>query len=192
MRLFIATHFPEEVLLDLNERVARLKSRLPAASWVRPESQHLTFAFLGEQPEELIEKIASPITEAVGAIPQFDARLRGCGFFPNPRRARVGWIGLQPEAGFERTAHAVRDVVTSNGVTLDGGEFRPHLTLMRIRTAWPPASIDLFTKSLRDYESAPFPVTAVTLFSSQLNPEGAIHTPLRTFELSRVRPGNST
>ena len=184
MRLFIATHFPEEILRDLNDRVARLKSRLPAASWVRPETQHLTFAFLGEQPESLLEKIEQPLTASLGAIPQFGARLRGCGFFPNPRRARVGWIGLDPEGGFGQIANAARDVVMKHGVELDGGEFRPHLTLMRMRDPWPPASIELFTKSLRDYESASFDVKDVTLFSSQLNPQGAIHTPLKTFPLS--------
>ncbi|HEX6099025.1 MAG TPA: RNA 2',3'-cyclic phosphodiesterase [Thermoanaerobaculia bacterium] len=184
MRLFIAAHFPEEILRDLNLRVGPLKSRLPAASWVRPETQHLTFAFLGEQPEALIETIAAPLTAALGAIPRFDGRLRASGFFPNPRRARVGWVGLEPESGFEQIARAVRTVVTKNGVTLDGGEFKPHLTLMRMRDPWPPASIELFTKSLRDYESAPFTVSEVTLFSSTLNPRGAIHTPLRKFSLS--------
>lgn len=184
MRLFIATHFPEEVLRDLNDRVARLKPRLPAASWVRPETQHLTFAFLGEQADALVEKIAAPLTNTLVAIPRFEARLRASGLFPNPRRARVGWVGLEPENGFEQIAKAVRDVVTTNGVELDGGEFRPHLTLMRMRDAWPPASIDLFTKSLKDYESAPFVVNEVTLFSSQLNPKGAIHTALRKFALS--------
>ena len=184
MRLFIAAHFPEEVLRDLNDRVVRLKSRLPAASWVRPETQHLTFAFLGEQPERLVETITAPLTQSVAAIPRFEARLRGCGFFPNPRRARVGWIGLDPERGFEQIAHAVRGDVTKHGVTLDGGEFKPHLTLMRMRDAWPPASIDLFTKSLKDYQSAPFTVSEVTLFESRLNPKGAIHTPLRTFALA--------
>ncbi len=183
MRLFIAAHFPEEILRDLNERVVRLKPRLPAASWVRAEAQHLTFAFLGEQPEGLVEKIAQPLSEACGAIAGFEARLSGCGFFPNPRRARVGWIGLDPEGQFDQIANAVRAVVTRNGVALDGGAFRPHLTLMRMRDAWPPASIDLFTKSLRDYQSAPFAVSEVTLFASQLNPKGAIHTALLTFTL---------
>ena len=183
MRLFIAAHFPEEVLRDLNDRVVRLKSRLPAASWVRPETQHLTFAFLGEQAESLVETIAQPLSEACGTIAKFEARLKGCGFFPNPRRARVGWIGLYPENGFERIARSVREVVTRNGIELDGGEFKPHLTLMRMRDAWPPASIDLFTKSLRDYESAPFTVSEVTLFSSKLNPNGAIHTPILKWAL---------
>ncbi|HET8775247.1 MAG TPA: RNA 2',3'-cyclic phosphodiesterase [Thermoanaerobaculia bacterium] len=186
MRLFIATHFPEEVLRDLNERVVRLKPRLPAASWVRAETQHLTFAFLGEQPEALVGKIAQPLSDACGAIAGFEARLSGCGFFPNPRRARVGWIGLDPETQFDQVASAVREVVIRNGVALDGGAFKSHLTLMRMRDAWPPASIDLFTKSLRDYQSAPFAVREVTLFASQLNPKGAVHTPLRTFALSGV------
>jgi 2'-5' RNA ligase len=183
MRLFIATHFPGEVLRDLNGRVAALRPRLPSASWVREETQHLTFAFLGEQPEELLERIAAPLTEAIGAIPAFEARLHASGFFPNPRRARVGWIGLSPEAEFINIATAVRQVVTRNGVTLDGGEFKPHLTLMRIRDQWPPASIDLFNRSFRDYCSEPFPVDSVTLFCSELNPKGAIHTPLRKFTL---------
>lgn len=183
MRLFIAAHFPVEVLADLNDRVVRFKSRLPPASWVRPETQHLTFAFLGEQPESLVASIDAGLAAGLGRVPRFEARLRGCGFFPNARRARVGWIGLTPEEPFCEIARIVRDVVTRNGVTLDGGEFKAHLTLMRIREGWPPASIDLFSRSLREYESAPFTLDAVTLFQSRLDPKGAVHTPLRTFAL---------
>jgi 2'-5' RNA ligase len=184
MRLFIATSFPPEVTGDLNARVSRLKPRLPSASWVRPEAQHLTFAFLAEQPEALVDAIAPPLMTALSAIPRFDAAMNGCGFFPNPRHARVGWIGLEPEGNFMAIANAVRSVVTKNGVELDRADFKAHLTLMRIRDRWPPASIDLFTTSLRDFRSAPFAVNDVTLYSSQLNPQGAIHTPLRTFALA--------
>ncbi|HUP61800.1 MAG TPA: RNA 2',3'-cyclic phosphodiesterase [Thermoanaerobaculia bacterium] len=184
MRLFLATSFPSEVLDDLNERVSRFKSRLPAASWVRPGTQHLTLAFLGEQPETLVDSLTPPMTNAVAALPRFGATLKSSGFFPNPRHARVGWIGLDPEEKFRALAKSVRDVVLACGVSLDGADFKPHLTLMRMRAGWPPASIDLFSKTLRDFRSAPFEVTEVTLFSSQLNPSGAIHTPLRTFALA--------
>ncbi|HEX2833711.1 MAG TPA: RNA 2',3'-cyclic phosphodiesterase [Thermoanaerobaculia bacterium] len=184
MRLFIATHFPAEVLRDLDERVSRFRTRLPAAAWVKPESQHLTFAFLGDQPETLLPKITPPLTAELAALPKFEARLRGCGFFPNPRHARVGWVGIAPEPPFGAIARIVRDVVTRNGVTLDRGDFKAHLTLMRMREGWPPSSIELFTKSLRDYESAPFIVDAVTLFHSQLNPQGALHTALERYRLS--------
>jgi 2'-5' RNA ligase len=161
-----------------------VKPRLPGASWVRPETQHLTFAFLGQQPESLIETVAPPLTAALTAVPSFRATLHGSGFFPNPRHARVGWIGLEPEEKFAGVARIVRDVVTASGVELDRADFKPHLTMMRIRDPWPPKSIDLFSHTLRDYRSEPFDVDAVTLYSSRLSPKGAVHTPLRIFPLS--------
>jgi RNA 2',3'-cyclic 3'-phosphodiesterase len=189
MRLFIASTFPVEVLRDLNERVARLRPRLPAASWVREGAQHLTYAFLGDQPEQIVEQLHAPLTNALAAGTRFTARVRGCGFFPNSRRPRVGWAGLDPEAEFASIAMRVRDVIGSAGMTLDGVAFKPHLTLMRLRDPWPPASLDLFTRSLRDYESDPFEVATVTLYESRLDPRGAIHTPLQEFQLGkRIRP----
>lgn len=183
MRLFIASSFPEPIVRDLNDRVSAFRSRLPAASWVRPETQHLTYAFLGEQDDALVETLAPLLEKRLGSIGAFDATLHGCGFFPNPRHARVGWVGLEPEQKFAEVARGVREVVTSAGITLDRADFKAHLTLMRMREGWPPSSIDLFTRSLRDYRSQPFAVNAVTLYSSQLNPKGAIHTALKTFAL---------
>jgi len=184
MRLFLAATFPEAVLRPLNERIGAVRSRLPAASWMRLETQHLTFAFLGEQPNALVDKLSPMVVAELEGITQFEAQLRGAGFFPNPRHARVGWVGVQPEDHFVEIANAVRRAVHQAGVELDRADFRPHLTMMRIRDPWPPASIDLFQKTLREYESAPFPVDAVTLFSSKLNPSGAVHTALRRFCLA--------
>lgn len=183
MRLFIAATFPSGVLGDLNERVARIRSRLPPAAWARPETQHLTFAFLGDQPEPVVEDLSSALTPALAAIPKFEARIHSSGLFPNARHARVGWAGLQPDQPFQDVAKAVRGVVTQKGIALDNGDFKPHLTLMRMREGWPPSSIELFTKSLKDFQSALFEVSAITLFSSQLDPKGAIHTPLKAFAL---------
>ena len=177
MRLFIAATFPEAILRTLNERVCNLKPKLPSASWVRPETQHLTFAFLGEQEEPIVEQI-----QIDGGTP-FDASLHDCGFFPNRRHARVGWVGVEPADRFIALAQRVRDAVSAAGVELDAKEFKPHLTLMRIRDHWPPLAIETFERGLCDYRSAPFTIAEVTLYSSRLNPNGAIHTPLRRFAL---------
>ena len=186
MRLFIATTFPSEILRELNAAVARVRPRLPSASWVRHEAQHLTLAFLGEQDESLIEELAAPLDTAIGAIPAFQAQIRGAGFFPNARRPRIGWAGLDPEATFTALAQRVREVLAAAHVELDGADFKPHLTLMRIRDSWPPASIELFKRTLRDYASESFTVDRVTLYSSRLDPNGAVHTPLREFELAAL------
>jgi 2'-5' RNA ligase len=184
MRLFIAISFPESELRAISDRIAMVKSKLPPAAWVRPETQHLTFAFLGEQPESLLPELSACVEESLAAVPRFEGHLRGSGFFPNARHARVGWVGATPQEKFTAVANAVRGGVKAAGVTLEGGEFRAHLTLFRIRDQWPPACIEIFNGALRDFKSDPFAVDAVTLFSSELNPKGAIHTPLRTFALA--------
>jgi len=184
MRLFIATRFPDAVIREANERVSRVKSRLPPASWVRPEAQHLTLAFLGEQEESAIDKFAPLVEQSLLGVKKFEGRLKDCGFFPNPRHARVGWTGVAPEESFRAMASAVRNALQESGVTFDQNEFRPHLTIMRIRDQWPPACIETFRSALRTHESAPFTVDRVTLFSSKLGPTGALHTPLREFALS--------
>jgi 2'-5' RNA ligase len=184
MRLFIAISFPEPELRAIADRIAMVKNRLPPAAWVRQETQHLTFAFLGEQPESLLKTLAPLVEQRLAEVPRFEGRLRGSGFFPNPRHARVGWVGAEPEENFRAVAEAVRVGVKAAGVTLDGADFRPHLTLFRIRNPWPPACNEVFNSALRDYKSDPFTVDAVTLFSSELNPKGAIHTALRTFALA--------
>ncbi len=166
MRLFIATHVPVGVRVD--------RSKFPRASWVRPESQHLTFAFLGEQEESVVDRIR------IEPGPPFEARLQGCGFFPDRRRPRVGWVGVEPAERFLDLAHRVREGL--HGIDFDAKPFKPHLTLVRMRDPWPLDAIALFEQELRDY-SAAFIVDRVTLYASQLNPNGAVHTPLKTWGL---------
>ena len=107
--------------------------------------------------------------------PPFEARLAGCGFFPNRRNARVGWIGVEPRERFIDLAARVR----ANLTDYDRKEFKPHLTVMRIRDRWPPAALATFEAALHDYKSEPFTVSSVTLYASKLHPSGAIHTALR-------------
>ena len=184
MRLFIATTFPEEELRAISDRIAMVTWKLPPAAWVRSETQHLTFAFLGEQPQSLVPTLTRSVESSLADMPRFEGRLRGTGFFPNPRHARVGWIGAAPEEKFRAVAEAVRGAVNAAGVVIERTDFRPHLTLFRIRDSWPTASIETFSAALRDYESEPFTVDGVTLFSSELNPKGAIHTPVHRFALA--------
>ena len=96
----------------------------------------------------------------------------------------MGWVGVEPRDRFIELAERVRDGVLAAGVKVDQNEFKPHLTLMRIRDHWPPMAIDTFERSLADFQSPPFAVREVTLYLSRLNPQGAVHTALRAFPLA--------
>lgn len=164
MRLFIASSFPEAATSELSRIAASLHSRLPKASWVQPQTLHLTYLFLGDRM----------ISPSLAGIAPFTARLHGCGFFPNRRRARVGWIGVEPPEPFIEIARRI-------GADSD---FEPHLTIVRMRDGWPAAAIEFFEQTFRDFESEPFVVDTVTLYSSELKPGGAVHTPVREYRLS--------
>ncbi|MBK5258586.1 MAG: RNA 2',3'-cyclic phosphodiesterase [Thermoanaerobaculia bacterium] len=164
MRLFIASSFPEAATRELNHVIASLRPRLPKASWVRPEAMHLTYVFLGDRM----------ISPSFDGIAPFKARLRGCGFFPNRSHARVGWIGVEPEEPFIEIAGRVEAE----------NDFRPHLTITRIRDRWPEDAIDAFEADLHDFRSEFFVVDTVTLYSSELKPGGAVHTPMSEFVLT--------
>ena len=185
MRTFIAVGLPPDVLRDVGARVDRLRAQLPRAAWVRTDSLHLTLAFLGEQDETLVPTICSALERRIAPLPAFSAAVHGAGFFPSPRNARAAWLGIEPEAPLHALAGAARDAASDAGITIDGARFKPHLTLCRLRDRWPPASVELLLSTFGAFESAAFTIDTVTLFSSRLDPKGAVHTPMCRLTLTR-------
>ncbi len=52
MRLFVALNLPPELRMRIaDEVIAPLGERLPRVRWVRPETLHVTLAFLGERSD---------------------------------------------------------------------------------------------------------------------------------------------
>jgi 2'-5' RNA ligase len=77
--------------------------------------------------------------------PSFHVRLGKLGAFPNPRRARVLWVGItQGEMQLERIARKVEEVARMSGLPPETRPFRPHLTIARIE---PAASLVDFLRS---------------------------------------------
>lgn len=175
-RLFIAASLPEKTRLQIEAAVAPLRSLLPAASWTRAESFHLTLAFLGDQEERVVQPLSAELDKRISEERTFELIASGCGFFPNERRPRVAWIGLEPREPLERIAVLVRESVASQGVSFDQKPFSPHLTLARIRARWSSRDVEQFSRRLSGLRSEPATLEGVTVFESQLSSKGAIHT----------------
>src|SRR5207237_7535080 len=118
---------------ETNVRRTPWTPRLPPSAWVRPQAQHLTLAFLGEQKDEAIGKFSPLVERSLNGVKKFEARLKDCGFFPNPRHARIGWAGVTPEESFRAMANAVRGARRESGVEFDQNECPPHLPIKPIR-----------------------------------------------------------
>jgi len=106
MRLFVAIDIPAEITDALRCFVDRLR---PTAKigWSAVDNLHVTTKFIGEWPEPRLDEMKHALTSLPvnGAI---DITVKGLGWFPNPRRPRVFWAGVQGGERLQALAQATR------------------------------------------------------------------------------------
>jgi 2'-5' RNA ligase len=96
------------------------------------------------------------------------------GAFPNFRRARVVWIGVEQERRLELLHHDLELACESAGFEVEGRPFRPHITLARVRSALPVDRLKTLARTARAVRvRATVLVERIILFESILAPSGA-------------------
>ena len=177
MRSFIAIELPDEIKQGMAEIQGRLKGQGVDAGWTRLEGIHLTLKFLGEVPGSKAPEIRAALAKAVVGCSGFRLEVAGVGTFPEPKNARVVWIGVSDENGkLGNLQIAVEEAMANLGFEKEARKFTPHLTLGRIRYI---RSRDLWLRSLdtvRDARLPGFDVKKVSLMKSELKPSGALYT----------------
>jgi len=165
---------------------ARLREESPRASWTRPDAWHLTLKFLGEVPDEDAVRFGDEVASAAAAGRAGSLPTSGALVLPPRGRPRVLAVGFAPSdagAALEELARRADDAAARLGVEREGRPFRPHVTLARVRDPWPPAAVAAFRERVDGAGLPAFRCAECVLFSSRLNPAGAVHTPVRTFPL---------
>ena len=135
MRLFVAIEIPEDVKEALGSFQKRLRSTAQL-SWSPVENLHITTKFIGEWPEARMDEVTRALA-GVRAGGPIEIRVKGIGWFPNERRPRVFWGGVEGGESLRGLAQATDQAVAKLGVPAEVRPFAPHLTLARIREAVP-------------------------------------------------------
>ena len=177
LRLFVAVEVPEEVRSALADAVAPVRERFPKARWVPPQYQHVTMKFLGPTWPRLVEWVTDTISEIAREHPTFAARVEGLGAFPNARRARVLWAGLDDAGRPLARLAAGLDEALAREFTPEKRGFTPHLTVARF-----DPSVVVDTLEVR-YESEPFEIDRIVLFRSHLRRPAPMYEPLGMYPL---------
>ena len=140
LRLFAAVEIPQEIRGALAEAVTPVRERFPKARWVPIQNQHVTVKFLGSTYPRLVEWVTATVWEVASRHAPFTTRVEGLGAFPNARRARVLWAGLD-DAGsaFGRLA-ADLDEALAKEFTPEKRAFTSHLTVARFEPPVVPRS----------------------------------------------------
>ena len=180
MRLFVALDIPESVRASLAALLSKLRVTCASARWVRIEGLHVTLKFIGEASPEKAEAIKAALATVPSRSPII-MNFRGLGFFPNARRPRVLWAGIEADSGLAALAAAVETSLDQLGIRPEDRAFSPHLTLARFDT---PRGLDALHAAIDKTGQAEFGGATATefhLYQSVLKPGGAEYTRLATF-----------
>src|SRR5581483_115078 len=195
MRLFVAIDLEDAIRQRIIRFMDGVRGFAPAARWVKPESLHVTLKFIGEMPLESLHAVKREL-EAVRAHPT-SIKFAGWGFFPNPKAARVFWVGMRADPNLEKLASAVASALSKLRVPLEERRYQPHLTLARgggrsgapgrLKSDRRNADFEKLQAKLAGLPAAEFgSMTACEffLYHSQLSPAGSRYTKLESFALA--------
>jgi len=186
IRTFIAIDISDEVRSNLKKLSADLKSRVRDVRWVRVEGIHLTLKFLGYVSEKVIPSLKEVMREAAQTTP-FEMEVKGLGAFPNARRPRVIWVGVEEPTGtLLELAKRIEQCMKPLGFAPEDRPFNPHLTLGRVmKDGKPGTELEGLIERERGKSLGFVKADEIILFRSDLKPDGAIYTKLETINLGQ-------
>lgn len=183
-RLFVALDLPGEIREGIDAWGSEAL-RDPALRRIAPESLHVTLAFLGYRAEKEIGRIAEAVGESAGPAPWVEL----LDPVPRPPRGRARLYALPAlTPGTEALQAGLQANLVEAGLyEPEKRAFWPHLTVARIRPeargSRRPAPVSEAPKQLPPALKEPFIGVRMTLYRSELQPQGARYAPLAQVEL---------
>jgi 2'-5' RNA ligase len=183
MRLFVALDVPEIVREAIGAIAAKLRPTCSDARWVRIEGIHVTLKFIGEVSPELSGQIETALATAPFPRP-IPIKFRGLSYFPNDRRPRVLWAGVEAGPELPALASAVEKALEPLGIAQEARTFSPHLTLARFDPRRRTGSLEALQAAIAKVGPLDFGDAIVRefhLYLSILKQGGAEYTRVATF-----------
>jgi 2'-5' RNA ligase len=182
--MFVALDLPDRVRAAIAAWAGRELTD-PALRPVSEESLHITLAFLGYLPEKRIPELAGIVEAGDGVTPRIELDDP----VPRPPRGRPRLYALpaSSDGAIELQSTLEARLVDAGLYEPEKRPFWPHVTVARVRRekrgSNRPATVSRPPGALPKELLQPFGGVRITLYRSQLQPQGAQYTPLARLEL---------
>jgi 2'-5' RNA ligase len=190
LRAFIAVEISPEIHKAIESKTAPLRAALDSSlvRWVPTGNIHLTLKFLGDVSLTNVKMLSQMLSVEVNQHTSFTLEFEELGAFPNPRRPRVIWIGIQAPAELEALQRGIEAAAATLGYPPEKRPFSPHLTIGRVKQKIDSAGMQKIRAALEETQVGSLGTTrvnAVHLFKSDLKPTGAVYTKLFSAPLKK-------
>jgi 2'-5' RNA ligase len=183
VRLFIAIEIPPPVRAAYASLLKNFLAIAPQAKWVRAQNLHVTLKFLGETESAKLGPLQNVLSSVRSPDP-VNLEFRGLGFFPNEKRPRVFWAGMEASANLKALAADIDHAVHRLGFPLEERPFTPHLTLARFQPSGIPPKLLLAIQQKIEQSFGSLRTAEFHLIESKLKPTGAEYTTVQTFRFA--------
>jgi RNA 2',3'-cyclic 3'-phosphodiesterase len=178
VRVFLSIDIENKALLPIiSETQKKLDKSLAKMKLVEIENIHFTLKFLGDTPLSKIDEIKDCLNQI--QINPFEIEVHGVGAFPNSRKPRVIWIGVDQNA--EHICELKIEIdshLKELGYKLEKKRFTPHATIARVRYVKDAAKLAKNIDELVDSSIGSMTVSGFYMKKSTLTPSGPIYETL--------------
>jgi len=183
-RVFVALPLGSEAALQLEAIQTRLLTeaeRQGVSLRLTPNHQfHVTLVFLGDISTVQLQCVRRTVSNVFISHTTLRVTIKELVAFPSPRHARVLGTALEdPSGALGRAAELLQGSLRREGLVLEEREFRPHITLARLR---PPTQVAFETTQTWLAESV-FPCRTVAVYESVLGGQGSRYKVLHSVPL---------
>jgi 2'-5' RNA ligase len=184
IRSFLAIELPSAIAKGIGRVQYDLKQSHADVRWVEPNRIHLTLKFFGDIDEEACDGIMDAVGRAVSDVKPFTITIKALGGFPRWKNPRVVWMGVEDGAGVLKPLQgAIEKCLGEIGYPREEREFKPHLTLGRVRSGKGRPELLKRMEGFLHVELGEFRVERLVLFKSDLRPTGPMYTELKALIL---------
>ena len=184
MRAFLAISFPSELSSRVEDLQQALKRADADVRWVPSQNLHLTLKFLGEIEDACATELSGLLRPEIERYSPLELHFEGVGRFPKGGPPRVLWVGcrgdVSPLIGLAQLCERAASVID---VPEERRSFSPHLTIGRVKSGRNRESLLRAMEARFDEVIGPLRVPRITLYKSELTPQGAIYQVLEEFSL---------
>jgi len=184
IRSFIAIEIPDDLKNQIENYLSDIKKYAPKLKWIRKDALHITIKFLGNQPPARIENVINSLLPLHKSENPFDLIINELGTFPNKRKPRVFWLGLEakPRETFFNLFNSIEQALDRIGFEREKRKFSPHLTVARVKFPIDFSPLWDFV-SENPFPSKSFTVNEFVLMRSFLKPSGAEYRVIQKYPL---------
>ncbi len=179
MRLFTAIDLHPDVLLRL-ERLLSAWRPEALIKWTPLDNLHVTIKFIGQWSEGRLDELDAALTSLVPREP-FQVEVKDLGWFPNERSPHVLWAGVQGGDPLRRLALETEERLAILGIAKEDREFRPHLTLARIKKPVPLGRLRQKMQEVKPTFFGKFPAAEFALYRSDPGSNASTYRKLRAY-----------